>query len=208
MNPCRRTLLKLLAATGWMGSASLARVAYGMMPMPTGLIKAQGSVTVNGIEAMAGAAIKAGDTVVTGENAEAAYVVGQDAFLQRAATKVNFGAGGLRILTGGLLSAFGKGAKNIETPATVIGIRGTACYIEVETQRTYFCLCYGTAEVTPKQAPGEALTVTARHHDMPMYIYMDEKMEKKVVPAKMQDHTDDELTMLEALVGRKPPFLK
>ena len=39
-----------------------------------------------------------------------------------------------------------------------------------------------------------------------MYIHNDMKMSKMMVPAAVINHTDDELTLLEALVGRRPPF--
>jgi hypothetical protein len=38
-----------------------------------------------------------------------------------------------------------------------------------------------------------------------MYIHNDMKMPKMMVPADVINHTDDELTLLEALVGRRPP---
>jgi hypothetical protein len=91
-----------------------------------------------------------------------------------------------------------------------IGIRGTGCYIESEgtgaKARTYFCLCYGSVELTPTAAPQEAESYSTRHHEKPMYIHNDMNMAKMMVPAGVINHTDAELEMLEALVGRRPPF--
>jgi hypothetical protein len=39
-----------------------------------------------------------------------------------------------------------------------------------------------------------------------MYIHNDMKMPKMMVPAGVINHSDDELKLLEALVGRWPPF--
>jgi hypothetical protein len=39
-----------------------------------------------------------------------------------------------------------------------------------------------------------------------MYIFNDTKMARMIVPAGVVNHTDDELTLLEGLVGRWPPF--
>ena len=39
-----------------------------------------------------------------------------------------------------------------------------------------------------------------------MYIYNDMKMPKMMVPADVVNHSDLELTLLEGLVGRRPPF--
>ena len=48
-------------------------------------------------------------------------------------------------------------------------------------------------------------TVRTRHHEQPRYI-MASGAPQMVVPAPVLNHTDAELTMLESVVGRKPPF--
>ena len=45
----------------------------------------------------------------------------------------------------------------IKPPNATIGIRGTGAYIEVHEGRTYFCLCYGKAEVGGKGFPAQGL---------------------------------------------------
>ncbi len=116
----------------------------------------------------------------------------------------------MRVVSGKILSVFGKGAKTIQTSTATIGIRGTGCYIEDEgtgaKARTYFCLCYGSVDLTPKAAPHEAESYTTTHHDKPMYVLNDMKMAKMMVPAEVINHTDEELTLLEGLVGRVTPF--
>jgi hypothetical protein len=127
---------------------------------------------------------------------------------------VNFGAEAaknlMRVVSGKILSVFGKGAKTIQVATATIGIRGTGCYIEEENHgakaRTYFCLCYGAVELTPTAAPRERESYSTVHHDKPMYIHNDMKMPKMMVPAEVINHSDDELTLLEALVGRVPAF--
>jgi hypothetical protein len=210
----RRSWLKALAAAGLLQGAGLSGVirdalANGSNPIQAGLRKVTGKVTVNGRVVGEGARISAGDTVTTGPGAEAIYVIGQDAFLQRADTEIVFGenaAAFLRVVTGRVLSVFGRGAKQLTVPTATIGIRGTGCYIEAEESRTYFCLCYGEAEVTPTAAPQERETVHTQHHDHPLYINAVPKMSTVMVSAEVINHTDIELTMLEELVGRVPPF--
>ena len=215
----RRRILKALAAAGLLGPAGISgligqALAKGNAPVAPGLHKLRGSVTVNGKPAKEGQIVGAGDTVVTGPGSEAIYVIGQDAFLQREASTVSFGADAvqnlMRVVTGKLLSVFGKGARKIQVSTATIGIRGTGCYIEDEgsgaTARTYFCLCYGEVELTPSAAPQERETYSTTHHDKPMYVHNDMKMPKMMVPAAVINHTDDELKLLEALVGRWPPF--
>ena len=214
----RRRLLKALAAAGLLGPAGISglirdALAKGDAPIQPGLHKVRGEVIVNRRLATEGQLIKPGDTVVTGANSEAIYVIGQDAFMQRELTTVNFGAEAaknlMRVVSGKILSVFGKGAKTIQVATATIGIRGTGCYIEEEnhgvTARTYFCLCYGEVDLTPTASPRERESYSTVHHDKPMYIHNDMKMAKMMVPAGVINHSDDELKLLEALVGRTPP---
>ena len=219
MEQDRRRTLKALAAAGLLGPAGISglvreALAKGDVPIRLGLNKVKGEVIVNHRVASEGQLIKPGDTIVTGRNSEAIYVIGQDAYLQRELTTVNFGAEALknlmRVISGKILSVFGKGAKTIQTSTATIGIRGTGCYIEDEgtgaKARTYFCLCYGSADLTPKAAPHEAESYTTTHHDRPMYVHNDMAMTKMMVSAEVINHTDEELTLLEGLVGRVTPF--
>ncbi|MDD5029215.1 MAG: hypothetical protein PHH58_06920 [Rhodoferax sp.] len=218
----RRRWLKVLAAAGVFGPAGIAGVvsqalAMGKAPVAPGIHTLRGDVTVNGKPARPGQLIGPGDTVVTGADSQTIYVVGQDAFLQRDKTTLVFGTDAVksffRVVTGRVLSVFGKSQDQriLQASTASIGIRGTGCYIEDEgrgaTARTYFCLCYGSVELTPMAAPQERESYSTSHHDHPLYIYNDMKMPKMMVPAGVINHTDDELTMLEGLVGRWPPFM-
>lgn len=219
MEDDRRRTLKALAAAGLLGPAGISglirdALAKGDVPLKTGLQKVRGEVIVNHRLASEGQLIKPGDTIVTGRASEAIYVIGQDAYLQRELSTVSFGADALqnlmRVVSGKILSVFGKGAKTIHTSTATIGIRGTGCYIEDEgtgaRARTYFCLCYGSVDLTPTAAPREAESYATTHHDRPMYIHNDMAMPKMTVPAGVINHTDEELTLLEGLVGRVTPF--
>ena len=215
----RRRLLKTLAAAGLFGPAGISGVirdalAKGNAPIAAGLHKMRGEVSVNSKPAREGQIIGPGDTVVTGRGSEAIYVIGQDAFLQRESSTISFGAEAtqnlLRVVTGKLLSVFGKGTRSIQVSTATVGIRGTGCYIEDEgsgvNARTYFCLCYGGAELIPTAAPEQRQSYTTTYHDKPMYIRNDVTMANMMVPAGVINHTDDELALLEGLVGRWPPF--
>ena len=223
-SPSRRHLLRTLAAAGLLTSGEIlglirSALAAGINPVPPGLHKLKGTVTLDGTPAREGQRVRPGDSVVTAPGAEALYVIGQDAFLQRENTTVQFGetaADFMRVLTGGLLSVFGKGQRRIQVGTATIGIRGTACYIEegkvgasegmATKPRTYFCLCYGEAEIVPTVAPQQREVIHTAHHDHPLYIYDDPRMATAMVKAPVINHTDAELTMLENLVGRWPPF--
>lgn len=214
----RRELLLRLAATGALGAGGLLglvrdALAAGSLPATPGFRHIRGPVGVDNTRASIGLNIKPGQAVMTGEGGEAVYIIGPDAFLQREKSKIVFeesgGAQVMRILTGKVLSVFGKGRDrprnlSIVTATATIGIRGTGCYIEAEEARTYFCLCYGEAEVTPKGDPKQKEVVQTKHHDRPMYIHA--TGERMMAPAAVINHTDAELIMLENAVGRWPPF--
>ena len=221
--PLRRHLLGALAAAGLLTAAERlglirAALAAGVNPVPPGLHRIKGTVTVNGQRAREGLLLKPGDTVVTGAGSEALYVIGQDAFLQRESSTVSFGAdmtAFMRVVSGRILSVFGRGQRSISVATATIGIRGTACYIEEPSEKvgaggtplpTYFCLCYGEAEIVPTAAPQQREVVATTHHDHPLYIHGDPRMATSMVPAEVINHTDAELVMLENLVGRRPPF--
>jgi hypothetical protein len=203
----RNALLALLG--GGAGLSAALRSALARADLEQGMRTVQGNVSVNGKPAGPGTPVRAGDTVRTGNGALATFVIGQDAFLLRERSRAEFaGSGGvlslLRLTTGKLLSVFGRGERrSLVTPTATIGIRGTGGYLEVQRRRTYFCLCYGSAEVAPA---GSAMreTYSTSHHESPKYIYGDGR-KAAMTPATAINHTDDELIMLEALVGRKPP---
>ena len=213
----RETLLKLAAAgaLGAGGILGLVRdaLAAGSLPATPGFRHIKGPVGVDATRASIGLNIKPGQSVMTGVGGEAVYIVGPDAFLQREKTKITFeesaGAQFLRVVTGSVLSVIGKGRdreRNLQviTPTATIGIRGTGFYIEAEEARTYLCLCYGEAEVTPKGDPKLKETIRTKHHDHPIFIHASGS--QMMAPATVINHTDAELIMLENAVGRWPPF--
>jgi hypothetical protein len=211
----RRDWLKRAAAGGAALAVAMAclRQALAMGSIEAGIARARGDVRVNGQAARQGMEVKPGDVVVTGNDGELVMVVGRDAFMVRANSRVELSGNAarlavaaLRVVTGAVLSVFEPGGrKRIQTATATIGIRGTAVYVEVEQKRTYVCTCYGEAELTPVDDPKAAETVRTTHHDQPRYIYP-QGMPRMIERAPVLNHTDAELVLLESLVGRKVPF--
>ena len=211
----RREWLLRMAASGALGGAGLIGVvaralAAGDLGGKQGVVRLQGSATVAGQPAREGTAVKLGDRVSTGADSQAVIVLDKDAFLMRSntviETTVHEGVlANLLVSTGKVLSVFSKKPLNIKAASATIGIRGTGCYLEVDPASVYFCLCYGEATVDgPRMA--EKLVKTT-HHESPLLLtesggIMDAQ------PGGFKNHTDAELIMLEALVGREPPFVK
>ena len=203
----RRLFLQRMAVgvAGGLGGLIHQALAADPRSVRQGISRITGEVTVNGKPAREGTPVNRGDTVTTGAGAEAVYVLGDNAFFQRANSRTDLGIVGdataafMRVVTGGLLSVFGKGNRVITTVTSTIGIRGTGCYIEAEERRSYFCLCFGAVELRPVN--GQPLRYSTTHHERPVWIE-----DGKVSSAMVANHTDAEVIMLEALVGRGSPF--
>jgi hypothetical protein len=210
----RRRFLARLAATGAFGAGGICAflseaLAKGDIPAIPGVNQLKGAATVNGLPAAVGTPVTARDKIATGPGSMAVVVVKGDAFLVRENTSIEFGesAGVLsRIVVGNgrLLSVFAKKPVAIKAADASIGIRGTGVYLEVSPEEVYFCLCYGEAVI---EGPGmtAARVVKTTHHEEPLLITRSGGT-MKAEPGPFRNHTDDELTMLEALCGREPPF--
>lgn len=209
----RRLILQAASASAIsLGLAGL-REALAQGTVAPGMYRLQGRVRVNDKPLRRGQGVNPGDTVTTGIRSQAVFVIGQDAFILRASSRLETSGSGafadmLRLATGKLLSVFSSGQRHIETPTATIGIRGTGIYLETESKRTYVCTCYGTVEVAPRGMPTMTEVITTTHHEQPRFIYSDRSMpEDRMMPkAPVVNHTDAELTLLESLVGREPPF--
>jgi hypothetical protein len=81
-------------------------------------------------------------------------------------------------------------------------------YIEADPELTYFCTCYGVTDIVSNSDPSSKETVAATHHDKPLYVTADTKQSgNNVRSAGFINHTDQELMLIETLVGRTPPFV-
>jgi hypothetical protein len=216
-DPRRAFLLKALAA-GLLGAGGISGAAaqlFGRRPqkLPAGqsVYESSGSVSVNGQAAGANSRIAAGDRIETGPGAQIIFVVGMDAFILRENSRLelggsNFLVSAARLATGALLSVFGKGTpKRFATPASTIGIRGTGLYVESRPDLSYVCNCYGEIEIAAADDPNVTERIVSRHHDAPRYV-LKAGAARRIQPAPFINHSDLELTLIEALVGRTPPF--
>ena len=210
MNKGRRGALRALGAMSVGGVSGLIQEVLAAGDLPPGLHRLDGRATINGREAKAGAPVNLGDRIATGPKSQAVVVLKGDALLLRADTIVEIkGREGLLtemlIASGKVLSVFGKKPVAIKAATASIGIRGTGAYFEVEPESVYFCLCYGEAVIEgPAMAPK---TVITTHHEQPL-ILTTTTPAMAAQPGPFRNHADDELVMLEALVGREPPFMK
>ncbi len=222
-DPRRRLLIKALAA-GLFSTAIGTRLAGAQMlgarparlPPGKSIYRIEGEVLVNGQPATADTQIAASATIETGKNSEVVYVVGETALLQRSESQVTLEptqadstiVSGVQLLTGKILSVFPSGKPvRMTTKNASIGIRGTGIYMESDPEQTYFCTCYGTADIAAVSDPASRETVVSRQHDRPLYILEGQLSGQNIRAAPFINHTDQELMLIEALVGRTPPFV-
>lgn len=229
-NQARRKWLVRALELGVLGAGSMAMSpvvsAQLASPRPSSVRPVQsfsrieGVVRVNGQIATMQTPVQAGDSVETGPDSLASFVVGQDAYMLRANAQLRIlrpqprspasilVEEGIELLKGAALFVFGRRNEQrvrVSTAYATLGIRGTGLYMDAEPNRTYVCLCYGEAdlEVTADSSYNEYLEST--HHDMPKYVNAQGATEL-VEAAPFKDHSDLELAVLEDLVGRTVPF--
>jgi hypothetical protein len=226
-DPRREFLVNALSAGAFIACGSYGLLAptaqaaiFGKVPrqVPEGksFFTLEGDVKVNGQKATEETLIQPNDTVQTGEKSQAIFVVGKDAFILRSNSELKLTGTGIlltnmRLLTGKLLSVFGKRGPNetrlsMVSRTATIGIRGTGVYMESEPDLTYLCTCYGVTSMTSTEDPSSQETIASKHHDAPRYIVKDGAKGERIRPAPVINHEDIELLLIEELVGRTPPF--
>ncbi|MDR7306951.1 hypothetical protein [Rhodoferax saidenbachensis] len=229
-DPRRQWLIQALAA-GVFGSAFTQAQAQGFsifgskpskLPPSQSIYGISGDVKVNDKPATLSTPIKPGDTLQTAKNSEVIFVVNTHSMILRGDSKLVIEApaeppadtsvagyiiGGLRMVTGKLLSVSRNSPMHVTTSTSTIGIRGTGFYVEADPEQTYFCTCYGSTEVQANDDPESREQVVASHHDRPLYIVKDGGTGKNIRNAPFVNHTDQELALIETLVGRKTPFV-
>ena len=185
------------------------------LPEEKSIFSLEGDVRVNGQRADLETRIGGGDVVSTQRNSEVVFAVGSDSFILRSSSEMEIEGGGffvdaLRMLTGSVLSVFGKrtGQQQLtmNSATATIGIRGTGVYMESEPGLTYLCTCYGQVGLYSSNDLDDSELITATHHDAPKYITDKKTRNTHIRPAPFKNHTDAELKLLEAIVGREVPF--
>ena len=224
-DPRRLLLIRALTAgllgTAWSGAEAISFSIFGSRPrkLPEGqsVYGLSGQVTVNDQPATLATRIKSGDTVQTAKNSEIVFVVNTHSMILESESKLQIEQpegttgslviGGLRMLTGKLLSVSRNSAMRVTSATATIGIRGTGFYIEADPEQTYFCTCYGATEVQANDDPQSRESIAAAHHERPIYIVKDGGSGNNIRSAPFINHTDQELSLIETLVGRKTPFV-
>ncbi|MDP3812072.1 MAG: iron dicitrate transport regulator FecR [Hydrogenophaga sp.] len=201
----RRDTLK--AAAAWVAMGGLPAA---MAQQRSNVVEMVGDVLLNGRRMVPQQTIQTGDEIATGAASRLIFVLGNASFNVRQNSRMTVERGAtlhtvslLRLLTGAVVSAFGRGSSRaIVTPTLTAGIRGTGVYTEVfadQANRSYFCNCYGTVEM---QAGGNrALSVSSYHQSF--WGEAEPRAGRFLTPAPALNHTDEELEFLARLIDQR-----
>jgi hypothetical protein len=201
----RRDTLK--AAAAWVAMGGLPAA---LAQQRSNVVEMVGDVLLNGRRMVPQQTIQTGDEIATGPASRLTFVLGNAAMHVRQNSRLTVERGItlhtvslLRLLTGAVGSAFGRGpSRAIVTPTLTAGIRGTGVYTEVfpdQGNRSYFCNCYGTVEM---QAGGNrALSVSSYHQSF--WGEVEPKAGRFLTPAPALNHTDEELEFLAGLIDQR-----
>lgn len=224
-NQTRRRVLQGMGAVLLTALLPASKVFAAIFTPPQKLPESQsvyritGKAWVNGKRVDTGTRIVPGDTVKTAAGSELVFVVGDHAMLLRGGSHLviepkaqhdlaSLLIGGLRLFSGKLLSVSRNKGMRIATPSATIGVRGTGVYLEAGADKTYFCTCYGEVDIEANGDASSKESVVSAHHDKPLYIYGKGQPGQCIHGTeRLPNHTDEELLMAEALVGRVPPFV-
>jgi hypothetical protein len=201
----RRSFLQ--AAAAW---TALGGAAGALAQSRSNIVQLSGDATINGERLRSDQTVQTGDQIATGPGSTLIFVLGSSAFHVRQNTMVTAERGAsllavsvLRLLTGAVVSVWGKGDKRlIVTPTITAGIRGTGVYTEIfakQDGRSYLCNCYGEVEVSA--GADQVLSQSSYHQSF--WGEVSPKGGRMLTPAGAINHTDEEVENLARLAGQQ-----
>jgi len=197
----------LQAAAAW---TTLGGMAAALAQGRSNVVALNGDVLLNGTRLRPDQAVQPGDTISTGPGTRLTFVIGSDAFHVRQNSQLQLEAGSspsvvglLRLVTGGVVSVWGKGPeRKIITGTLTAGIRGTGVYTEVPADqdgRSYLCNCYGLISLMT----GTEQTESRSEYHQAFWAEPAPRNGRSLTPAPAVNHTDEELEYLAQLVDQR-----
>lgn len=175
------------------------------------VLRVEGELTVNGLPTRIGGAVRSGDTVKTGPDGICEIIFAGRNIIQirpDSLAVLNFESfvRGVQLQSGSLAAVLKELAPTantnrfqLDTPATVAGVTGTAFYVKVlEPSTTYFCLCNGAISLQDNRGGNPMRLEAARHTAVE---YAKDNGTITVERAPVRYHTDAEMEQLAAKIG-------
>lgn len=195
----------LQAAAAW---TALGGLPAAMAQQRSNVVEFVGDVLLNGQRMRPQQTVQTGDDLQTGPASRLVFVIGNAAFHVRQNSRLRVGRGSslnavslLRLLTGAVVSVFGRGsARTIATPTLTAGIRGTGVYTEVlPDQRSYFCNCYGAVDLVS----ADVRVASVSEYHQAFWADPGAPARQALKPAGAINHTDEELEFLAHLIDQR-----
>jgi hypothetical protein len=174
------------------------------------IVELIGDARLNGQRLLPDHTIQTGDDILTGPGSSLVFVVGNSAFRVRQNSRLAvergpslFTVSVLRLLSGGVVSAWGRGTRRqVVTPTLTAGIRGTGVYTEIMASqggRGYFCNCYGEVDMES----GNQRTLSQASYHQAFWGEVQPVDGQFLRPAPAINHGDEELEALARLIGQR-----
>jgi hypothetical protein len=190
-----------VAAGGWSAAHAQQR---------GNIVELVGEALLNGQRLRPTDVIQTGDVIETGPQSRLVFVVGNASFHVRQNSRLTLDRGDslsvvsfLRLLTGAVVSVWGKGSnRRIVTPTVTAGIRGTGVYTEVfahQNNRSYFCNCYGSVDLNTTTHKASS---TAEYHES-FWAEPQDNGEVVLRSGLAVNHTDEEVEFLARLIQQR-----
>jgi len=170
-----------------------------------------GDVTLNQVRLARTSVLEAGQTLRTGADGRVWFTLGGDAYFLRPNSELRLDAWRarepvidlLRLVTGALGATFARGMRRtLIVPTATIGIRGTGIYLSAAPDAAYLCTCFGATDIaTVPPGATQSVSVATEFHQA-------RRIQRDIVAAPFEGHTNEEIARLEALVGRPGPFAR
>ena len=200
----RRSFLQAAAAWSALGATHCA-----LAQPRSQIVELVGDVLLNQRRLEPADMIQSGDVIRTGPGSTLIFVLGDCAFhlRQNSQLTVEYNPSSrvlsaLRLLTGAIVSVWGKGTRRqLITPTATIGIRGTGTYAEIppdRLDRTYFCNCYGIVDLRS----GTERRVSESEYHQAFWAAGSPQDGQYLSPAKLLNHSDEEVEQLARLANQ------
>jgi hypothetical protein len=201
----------VLFAGGKRESAGSGTASVSPVTVEATLTYLEGTVSVDGREALFGQPVSPGALIETGRDSLCELQFGGGNIMhieEETLVRIDIGKelhsldlerGGVQAVFNRLTEVSGGKEFRLSSPTVAAGIRGTVFYIRVEDDsNTYLCTCYGTIAQGP--ANGSSLTpVTATHHKAFRYTSVGEDF--RTESAGLLYHDDAVMEALARKIG-------
>jgi hypothetical protein len=195
------------AAASWAASGG---IAGAQAQARSNIVELIGDARLNGAALRPEQTIQTGDDITTGPGSSLVFVIGNSALRVRQNSRLAvergpslFAISVLRLVSGGVASVWGQGARRqIVTPTLTAGIRGTGVYAEVQPDRggrSYLCNCYGVVDL----ANGADSVTSRSEYHQGFWGEAQPVNGRLLTPAPAINHTDEELEALGRLVSQR-----